>query len=145
MSSPPLRPKFPLLHSTSNSVLRWFMCLACQPVDLWPVCPSPLDHLTHKCARRNTQRWRDLTKTKMSQQRNEEASSCCHREGADEDTPLLHTSARQTQCERHFLLAAKADHEFMQLLDHKTKEKKAKSEFDRWQNPGLISLKSQQL
>lgn len=54
MSSLPLRPEFSLFHSTSNSVLRWFMCLACQSVDLWPVCPSPLDHFTHKCPRRNT-------------------------------------------------------------------------------------------
>lgn len=102
------------------------MCLACQPVDLWPVCQSPLDHLTHKCARRKTQRRRDVTTTKMSQWRNEEASPCCHRGGADEDA-----TAGPTQCERHFLLAARADQEFRQLSDRKTKESKAKGEFDR--------------
>lgn len=55
----------------------------------------------------------------MSQWRNEEASSCCHHEGADKDTPLLHTSTKHTQCEKHFLLTAEADHEFKQLLTNK--------------------------
>lgn len=60
-------PPLSLIHSESNSAFRWFMCLACQSVDLWPVYPSLVDLLffllfTHKCAHRNTQRQRDPDK-----------------------------------------------------------------------------------
>lgn len=127
-------PPLSLIHSESNSAFRWFMCLACQSVDLWPVYPSLVDLFffssSHISLLAETHKDREiLTKTMTSQWRNENCSlavtlkqlarthNCC--------TTQSFPPQCQTQCEIHFLLSAKANHEIRDILTKKkTKTKR---------------------
>lgn len=142
MSSP---PPLSLIHSESDSAFRWFMCLACQSVDLWPVYPSLVVDLfffllfTHKCAHRNT-------KTERSWQKqwccNGEMRNCCLavtlKQPARTHNCCMTQSLPpqcQTQCEIHFPISAKANYEIRDILTKKKTKNKRFREVNEPRSP----------